>query len=183
MIEQNSPLQKTRRQQRLEKVRAEMAAFTMPRYSRLPEIELYMDQLVNCVNRVLAPLSSADSSEELLLTKSMVNNYVKQRVLPPPEKKRYDRRHLAMLLMLCPLKQVCSIPECVQLLRLTERQSGKTPQQNYDAFCASLESAVHSCFGQQEHVAPQGLILPRMTQTIADKIFLQKMLYCEDCEE
>ena len=86
-------------------------------------------------------------------------------------------------LMLCPLKQVCSIPECVQLLRLTERQSGKTPQQNYDAFCASLESAVHSCFGQQEHAAPQGLILPRMTQTIADKIFLQKMLYCEDCEE
>ena len=65
-----------------------------------------------------------------------------------------------MLLMLCPLKQVCSIPECVQLLRLTERQSGKTPQQNYDAFCASLESAVHSCFGQQEHAAPQGLILP-----------------------
>lgn len=183
MIERDSPLQKTRRQQRLEKVRAEMAAFAMPRYSRLPEIELYMDQLVNCVNRVLAPLSSADSSEELLLTKSMVNNYVKQRVLPPPEKKRYDRRHLAMLLMLCPLKQVCSIPECVQLLRLTERQSGKTPQQNYDAFCASLESAVHSCFGQQEHAAPQGLILPRMTQTIADKIFLQKMLYCEDCEE
>ena len=171
----------------LEKTLAELSTgaegFSLPEWEELPDIELYMDQLVNCVNRVLAPLSSADSSEELLLTKSMVNNYVKQRVLPPPEKKRYDRRHLAMLLMLCPLKQVCSIPECVQLLRLTERQSGKTPQQNYDAFCASLESAVHSCFGQQEHAAPQGLILPRMTQTIADKIFLQKMLYCEDCEE
>lgn len=183
VTERRLPLQKARRQQRYEKVCREMAAFTMPRYERLPEIELYMDQLVNCANRVLMPLSSAASAEEMMLTKSMVNNYVKQRVLPPPQKKRYGREHLALLLMLCPLKQVLSIPECVQLMHLAGQQSGQTLAQNYDAFCTSLESAVHQSFGGQEAPLQQDRILPRMTRAVADKIFLQKMLTCENSEE
>lgn len=182
MNEKHLPLQRARFQQRQEKAWREMAAFQMPRYERLPEIELYMDQLVHFVNQVLAPLSSTDSSEELILTKSMVNNYVKQRVIPPPLKKRYDRGHLAMLLMLCPLKQVLSIPECVQLMHLAERENGQTLESGYNAFCASLENALARTFGSGEAAAGQGAVLPRMTQAVADKIYLQKLLDCQGRE-
>lgn len=182
MNEHRLPLQKISSQQRQEKAWREMTAFQMPRYERLPEIELYMDQLVHFVNQVLAPLSSADSSEELILTKSMVNNYVKQRVIPPPLKKRYDRRHLAMLLMLCPLKQVLSIPECVQLMHLAESENGQTLENSYNAFCTSLENALLRTFGSGKAIAGQGAVLPRMTQAVADKIYLQKLLDCQSWE-
>lgn len=180
VTERRLPLQKARHQQRQEKVCREMLAFRMPRYDRLPEIELYMDQLIGFANQVLMPLSSAESAEELMLTKSMVNNYVKQRVIPPPEKKRYGRAHLAMLLILCPLKQVFSIPECVQLMHLAGKQSGQNLAQDYDAFCTSLENAVHQSFGGQAAQPQADGILPRMTQAVADKIFLQKILWCEN---
>lgn len=183
MNERRLPLQKVRRQQRLEKVRMEMQAFKMPRYERLPQIELYMDQLVGFANQVLMPLSSAASAEELMLTRSMVNNYVKQRVIPPPEKKRYGRPQLARLLMLCTLKQVFSIPECVRLMQLAGQQTGQTAEESYNAFCTSLENALHQSFGGQEVPPHGGQILPRMTQAVADKIFLQKMLWCENNEE
>lgn len=152
---------------------ARLQEFHMPRYDRLPEIELYMDQLVSYVNRALAPLASEGSDEEILLTKSMVNNYVKQRVIPPPEKKKYGRVQLAYLLMLCPLKQVFSIPECVQLMRLS---GGASLRDSYDAFCIELERAVQRSFAVGQPSSFEVSVLVRMTQAVADKIYLQKLL-------
>lgn len=158
---------------RIEQEAARMQAFHMPRYDRLPEIELYMDQLVNYVNRTLAPLASQDSDEEILLTKSMVNNYVKQRVIQPPEKKKYGKTQLAYLLMLCPLKQVFSIPECVQLIRIA---GGVSLRESYDAFCTELEKALCRSFGAGSPASFEPDVQTRMTQAVADKIYLQKLL-------
>lgn len=157
----------------MEREAARMQEFRMPRYDRLPEIELYMDQLVGYVNRVLAPLASEGTDEEILLTRSMVNNYVKQHVIPPPEKKKYGRVQLAYLLMLCPLKQVFSIPECVQLMRLS---GGTSLRDSYDTFCTELENAVRRSFAVGQPSSFEVNVLVRMTQAVADKIYLQKLL-------
>lgn len=150
-----------------------LQAFHIPRYDQLPEIELYMDQLVGYVNKSLRPLASDGTDEEILLTKSMVNNYVKQRVIPAPERKKYGKVQLAYLLMLVPLKQVFSIPECMQLMRLSGSVSLR---ESYDAFCTELENALCRSFQPGQATLLEVDVRVRMTQAVADKIYLQKLL-------
>lgn len=82
-------------------------------WDRLPELELYMDQVLTFMNRQLEPFSP---DGERMLTPSMINNYVKDGVLPRPERKKYSRDHLGMLLMICSLKTVLSLPEIAEIL-------------------------------------------------------------------
>lgn len=84
---------------------------TLPAWEELPDLELYMDQVLSLVSRYLA------AGDEKVLTASMVNNYVKQKLLPPPVNKRYNRSHIASLLMLCILKSVLPIAAVQQLFQ------------------------------------------------------------------
>ncbi len=77
-------------------------------WERLPELDLYMDQVITLLSKQLEPFSIG---EEKLLTPSMINNYVKDGVLPRPAQKKYSREHLAMLMMICMLKSVLTLPE------------------------------------------------------------------------
>ena len=67
-------------------------------WDRLPEIYLYMDQVLTYMNKQLEPLTRTEDAAPL--TSSMINNYVKDGVLPRPEQKKYSREHLAMLTMI-----------------------------------------------------------------------------------
>lgn len=82
-------------------------------WEHLPELELYMDQVITFMNRQLEPFSH---NGERLLTPSMINNYVKDGVLPRPVQKKYGRDHLVMLLMICALKSILSLPEIDAML-------------------------------------------------------------------
>ena len=66
----------------------------LPRYADIPAIDLYMDQLLTYIDAQLRPLVAPD---EKLLTASMVNNYVKQGIIPAPKANRYTANHVAML--------------------------------------------------------------------------------------
>ena len=59
--------------------------FHMPRWNELPDIDLYLDQVVNYLERYLANYSV--NKEDKIITKTMINNYVKQGIMPAPEKK------------------------------------------------------------------------------------------------
>ncbi len=87
----------------------ELAGLSLPQWEELPDLELYMDQVLSLVGRYLP------AGEDRGLTASMVNNYVKQKVLPPPVNKRYGRGHIAALLMICSLKSVMPISAVQQL--------------------------------------------------------------------
>ncbi len=73
----------------------------------IPDIELYMDQVVGYIDRQLAYIKS---DEEKTLTPAMVNNYVKLGTLPKPEGKKYGKAHIARLFPLCVLKQILPLP-------------------------------------------------------------------------
>ncbi len=120
---------------------AQMNNFHLPRWIELPDMELYMDQVISQLDKYLAPMQS-DNSEHFV-TASMVNNYVKQQLLPAPVKKRYSRLHMAHLVLICILKQVLTIPEVKILLNdnLTSKENETDVACAYDAFCASQESA------------------------------------------
>ena len=69
--------------------RKDLAEFKLPRWDNLPSIDLYLDQVVNYLERILKSYSL--DKEEKIITKTMINNYVKQGIMPAPEKKRYNR--------------------------------------------------------------------------------------------
>ena len=96
----------------LESIISELSEFSLPAWQEIPDIELYMDQVLSLVERYLRTEKNAD---EKLLTSSMVNNYVKYRIIPPPTAKKYTRSHVACLLMLCLLKPLLSTAEIRQL--------------------------------------------------------------------
>lgn len=83
-----------------------LVSLHLPRYDEIPSIDLYMDQLVGFLEDTLAPLYQPG---EKIITRSMVNNYVKQGVLASAAGKKYTRSHIAYLIVICTLKQTFSI--------------------------------------------------------------------------
>jgi len=86
-------------------------ALILPSWDALPDFGLYMDQVIVLMERALEGVLPKGE-----LTKSMVNNYVKVGLIPRPVGKKYEREHLAMLLMVCILKQALSMEEIAALL-------------------------------------------------------------------
>ena len=83
-------------------------------WENLPDIGLYMDQVVTYVERQLAAVWRME--REKPLTPAMVNNYANGQLLPRAEQKKYSREHLAMLLILCVLNPVMPIGDIARLL-------------------------------------------------------------------
>ena len=77
----------------------QIAAFTFPRWQELPEIDLYMDQVVGYLSQKLAVFYDTDDDRRSI-TATMINNYVKQKIIPPPVKKRYGRDAVSALMVL-----------------------------------------------------------------------------------
>ena len=73
----------------------------------IPNIDLYMDQVTTFMEEQL--VSTKRYEEDKILTKTMINNYAKNKLLPPPEKKRYSREHILMLIFIYYFKNFLSI--------------------------------------------------------------------------
>ena len=80
----------------------------------IPNIDLYMDQVTTFMDTQLS--STKRYADDKILTKTMINNYAKNKLLPPPEKKRYSREHLLMLIFIYYFKNILSISDIQTLL-------------------------------------------------------------------
>ena len=89
--------------------------FRLPAWEEIPDIGLYMEQVVTLLREYLDYLPP-ELKEEEAVTAAAINNYVRTRVMPGPQKKRYYRVHLAYLIMICTLKQGLSISLVQKLL-------------------------------------------------------------------
>ena len=89
----------------------------------IPNIDLYVDQVTTFIE---AQLESVKRNEdEKILTKTMINNYTKNHVLPSPEKKKYTRDHILTLILIYYLKSFLSIKDIQALLEpVTEKYFG-----------------------------------------------------------
>ena len=154
----------------------------IPRWDELPVIDLYLDQVVNFIEKYLVitlPDNKNDkSNKEKLITKTMINNYVQQKIMEPPEKKKYNRKHIAYLFVICILKQVYSINDIDKLIKLALKTS--KPEKAYNKFCDALESAIAFTFAGKEYIDDSHLtferyILKNVVQSFADKLYVQKV--------
>lgn len=128
-----------------------MARAHIYRISELPRIELYLDQVLTLVADELAFMCLPD---EQILTGSMVNNYVKQKVLPAPRRKRYTRGHVAGLLFICAFKRVYSIAQLAQIMGMI-KDAHVDAGALYDEVVSSLECALAEQFAVgADFVAP-----------------------------
>ena len=75
----------------------------------IPNIPLYMDQVTTFMDAQLA--SSKRYAEDKILTKTMINNYAKNDLLPPPQKKKYSKEHLLTLIFIYYFKNFLSITD------------------------------------------------------------------------
>ena len=86
----------------------------------IPNIDLYMDQVTTFMEEHLS--SSKRYPEDKILTKTMINNYAKNRLLPSPDKKKYSKEHMLLLIYIYYYKSILSIGDIQSLLEpLTER--------------------------------------------------------------
>ena len=88
--------------------------FHMPRWNEFPDLDIYLDQLVTYIENYLNPYIGSEGNP--VITKTMINNYVKQHVIPAPVKKKYSKEHIAYLFVICTLKQVYSISNISNLI-------------------------------------------------------------------
>ena len=121
---------------RLEQWFEDMEQFTLPNWEQLPQLELYMDQVILLLRQYLSPLQH--SGEDKTITTSIINNYVRMKIIPPPVKKKYSRVHMASLIMICILKQSLSI-SCIQRM-LPEEQNEDTLPPLYRNFVEQYQS-------------------------------------------
>ena len=117
--------------------------YKCPRWEDFPEIELYMDQVVNILETNLAIFSR----NEKIITPAMINNYVKQKIVKPPIKKKYDRVHLAYLYVVCVLKRIMPISQICDGMAFAMKKYAIPVA--YNMFCDELELAIAKAFGNK----------------------------------
>lgn len=161
------------------KIDEEINKFYLPRWRELPTIDLYLDQLVCLLEQYLSNYIQNDSEkEEKLITKTMINNYVKHHIIKPPINKKYNKEHIAYLFVVFILKQVYSINDIKRLIQLAIQFS--SPQQVYDLFCEELEQAIKLTFNGQTDIiqkqsSPELYMLKNVVQSFAKKLYVLKV--------
>lgn len=115
--------------------------YRCPRWNELPEIDLYIDQVVYILQNSLSVFCKDNTP---IITASMINNYVKQDVLIPPVKKKYNRTHLAYLFVICTFKRIMSISEIGDSINIMRKIV--SVEDGYNMFCEELEKAIRTAF-------------------------------------
>ena len=106
----------------------------------LPNIDLYMDQVTTFMDSQLE--ASKRYPEDKILTKTMINNYAKNNLIPPPEKKKYTKEHILCLIFIYYFKNILSISDIQRILNpITDKYFGKGSSE------MSLEDIYKEVFG------------------------------------
>ena len=139
----------------------------------LPDIPLYMDQVVSYLSRQLFSYGEGDA-----LTSAMINNYMKDGLLERANGKKYDQVHLAYLTAIAALKQVMSVRE-MKVLTTVGREMGE-PDKQYGYFCKYLDetmsdTARHIDENTTDHDLPK-LVLDLALRSYANMIACHQAL-------
>ena len=142
-------------------------------WEAFPDISLYMDQVISYMPRQLIHYGEGD-----VLTSAMVNNYIKDGLLPRADGKRYSRTHLAYLTAICVLKQVLSVKEANRLITTGGERKGSA-QELYAYFCRQLDEALTETAESLPDGEPDDL--PRLAlglalRSYADRLACQRLL-------
>lgn len=152
---------------------------SIPRWEELPDLDLYMDQVLSYINSRLEPLSIGE--EKTVLTSSMVNNYVKTNIVKPPVKKHYKRYHLAYLFVVMLMKRCFSLSEIGDLIRIySDIENPERIARDYNKFVSVFESSLRRTLKEGsdsqiyfEKPNPEQILMLSVIHTLTSKIYAQ----------
>ena len=90
--------------------------YHLPEWDSIPDLGLYMDQVVVLLAQYLNFIPAMPGGKESFVTSSTINNYVRLKIMPAPEKRKYHRIHIAYLIMILTMKQSLSISDVQKIL-------------------------------------------------------------------
>ena len=157
----------------------EIEKFHIPRWEEIPQIDLYIDQVVSYLENYLSNyIESGEEKENKIITKTMINNYVKHGAIKSPINKKYNKEHIAYLFVIFILKQIYSIDEIKKLITLSIKTS--PAEKAYNRFCSELEKAIKMTFTGDSYINNDNLskeqyILRNVVQSFANKLYVQKI--------
>lgn len=121
----------------------------------IPNIDLYMDQVTTFMDSQLS--STRRYEQDKILTKTMINNYAKNNLLPPPVKKKYTKEHVLILIFIYYFKNILSIKDIEALLEpLTKKYFHKDDSFNltsiYEEVCSMEKAEVEPLMEEMKEV-------------------------------
>lgn len=142
-------------------------------WDALPDIPLYMDQVVGYLSRQLISFEEGEG-----LTSAMINNYIKDGLLARANGKKYDQEHLGYLTAISAMKQVLSVREMRALVAMG--QEGRDSKRLYDFFCQTLDEALTETAERldentTDHDLPK-LVLALAMRSYADALACRRVL-------
>jgi len=158
-------------------------------FGEIPDISLYMDQLTTFIDERLKGYARVKNDK--ILTKTMINNYTKDNILPPSNKKRYDKEHIALLILIYHLKSSLTINDISAVFDIMEEE-GISVETVYRAFTkmqqeqkALLNERIDEIVGELSQIAGddavKGLfaILNLAAEASARKLLAERLIdYC-----
>jgi hypothetical protein len=157
----------------------------LPQWEELPDIDLYMDQVLSLIDRYLSPIGVKP------VTAAMINNYVKLKLIPKPIGKRYSRMHVAYIFAIAVLKDVFEISQIQAGVNTEIHLLGL--KNAYNLFTKEIESAVilvsRQCDSEKPIPLLEGLIdddniiMKLAALTFASKRFTSVYIHKKASEE
>lgn len=135
---------------KLSKLTEEMRQSLDTNYDSLPDLDLYMDQVLAYLSRTNISFRAEDK-----LTSAMVNNYKKSGLMPGTPGKKYNRTHLVYLTLIARLKQVLSVKDVDILLK--EDMKNVSLREYYAEFLGTLDSSFEELYAQIEDLSEEEL--------------------------
>jgi len=154
-----------------------MIQYRFPRWDELPQLDLYIDQVVIYLQDRLAPFDKEGS-----VTPTMINNYVKQKIVSPPTKKKYSREHLACFFVIFTMKRLMNISTLGTII--THMRTIYQTENAYNLFCEEMEYALKSTF-EPKKFPPRAYdtseqaelsLIRSMTATFAHMVLTDKLI-------
>lgn len=164
-----------------------LMAFHLPLWEELPSFDLYLDQVITLIEGYISILFM---EKESVLTSAMVNNYVKLKLIPKAEKKRYNRVHIAYLIAITVLKQVLMISEVKAGIEYQANISGL--KQAFNLFCKEQEAAIQAVarhlkngegMWMLEGITTQNTAIKMATMSFAGKLVAEKIVYLQNSKQ
>lgn len=162
-----------------------LSSYKTEGWINFPSIDLYMDQVVTYLERLLNVFGDVDDANKVI-TSSMVNNYVKEGYLKRPVNKKYDKVHLVTLYIMSMLKPILPIPLIAKALSNFENEQkyqaffGELKELQDEAFnnvSTKLSSTLEQINGEDYETALRLFALQLTSEANAHRIAAEKILY------
>ena len=152
-------------------------SFHIPRWEELPAVDLYMEQVITLIHSNLGAFFEQVGIQPI--TKNMINNYVKAKIVQAPVNKRYPRISVAMIIVVYILKRCYETEDVGKLIRMGVDLEAGVPL-TYNRFCDAIENAVKAVFSGEVHIKEEQIpgrerkyLMENFALSFASKYYVQ----------